>query len=689
MGSPRSESEEATWQEVRREVLKRDGRQCQDRRKSPCEGELHVHHLIPRAVGGPDQASNCITLCSAHHAARHPSLQVSLSRRIVERWALRVARWLDFAGELPAETRALSAALHLFGVSRFKPGQLEVVLAALRGESLLVVRPTGSGKSLCFQLPALLSAPPFTLVLSPLKALMADQVEGLHRRRLPATFINGDVTGTERKARYALLEKQALSLLYVAPERFDPEIANAGEAKRLLEQQPSFLVVDEAHVVDRWGFDFRPSYGRIAPLRNELGSPPVLAFTATAGARTQERIKGSLGIPDARVIVSDADRPNIALCRLSVPAEGERVRIVEGLLGALAGRGKTLLFVPTIKQGEAVQALFAQRGLELPFFHGRLSRERRDQILGGLTGRLEPEIDAVICTSAFSLGVDIPDIRLVVHWQHPASVEDYLQEFGRAGRDGEPALALLLSGTGKEAGLWRFMADRTAEEAGSRGLPKEQIDGARQQRYDAIAETAELAVPGGECFRRALLEALGAGGARARPSLARRILHWVFDEHPRVTAAGVCCDACDPALPQAVELGEFPLQVKVTARSVRPPVLGDENATVDDEQRSVEEVQPAASPQPRVEDPDEGSLSVEASAIELVGRMPGRLSVAMVAHVLWGSEGPKVKANYSGEPEYGRFAEMPHKELRTRVQKMVEEETLSVAPRGGRLRIGS
>ena len=321
MGRRRTAAEEQGWQRVREQVLGRDSHSCQDRSGTPCEGELHVHHLIPRAVGGADEASNCIALCRAHHAARHPTLQVSLSRRIVERWALRLSHWLDFSGELPAETRALSAAMHLFGISRFKPGQLEVVLAALRGESVLVVRPTGSGKSLCFQLPAILSAPPFTLVLSPLKALMSDQVEGLHRRQLPATFINADVTGDERKARYELLDQGALSLLYVAPERFDPNMANRKEAARLAEKPPRFLVVDEAHLVDRWGHDFRPSYGQIASLRKQFGDPPVLAFTATAGARTQERIIDSLGVPDARVVVSDANRPNIALCRLREPSD--------------------------------------------------------------------------------------------------------------------------------------------------------------------------------------------------------------------------------------------------------------------------------------------------------------------------------------------------------------------------------
>src|SRR4051794_19977734 len=187
----------------------RDGFCCRDCGERSDRRELDVHHLIRRTDGGRDEASNCITLCDGCHAARHLNLQVSLSRRSIERWALRLARWLDRAHELPEETQALTAALRLFETPenrpmRFRDGQLDAVLAALRGESLLVIRPTGGGKSLCFQMPAVLKGQPAALVLSPLMALMVDQVAGLQRRKLPASYINSDVGRDEKEQRYEL-----------------------------------------------------------------------------------------------------------------------------------------------------------------------------------------------------------------------------------------------------------------------------------------------------------------------------------------------------------------------------------------------------------------------------------------------------------------------------------------------------
>jgi ATP-dependent DNA helicase RecQ len=201
VSQPRTTEQEASWQTVRRAVLERDGHRCRDCPESVDRRDLDVHHLVPRVDGGRDEISNCITLCDGCHAARHSRMQVALSRRMMQRWALRVARWLDRTGELPDDARALQAAMTLFGVERFREGQLEAILGALRGESLLVIFPTGKGKSLCFQLPAVLKGQPTSVVMSPLKALMADQVSGLQLRKLPATFINSDISPDEKELR--------------------------------------------------------------------------------------------------------------------------------------------------------------------------------------------------------------------------------------------------------------------------------------------------------------------------------------------------------------------------------------------------------------------------------------------------------------------------------------------------------
>ena len=454
------------WQEIRASVLVRDGRRCADCSAVERAADLDIHHLVPRSAGGSDEPSNLITLCDGCHGARHPNLQVSLSRRMIERWAFRLVRVLDRQHEFPEELQGLPAALRLLGVERLREGQLEVISAALRGESVLAVRPTGSGKTLCFQLPALLSSGP-TIVLSPLKALMKDQVAELQRLKLPGSFINGDLSPDEKEARYQLLDAGTLKFLYCTPERFNSERVRAAEVERITRMRPSFLVVDEAHCVNRWGDDFRPDYAAIAEIREKLGNPPVIALTATAGPQARDDILESLGVPDAKRVISDVDRPNIALIRHDMPGDvrspvqvQERAKLIASLIGNLKS-GKAMIFVPTVRIGEALRAALATEGLELPFYHSKLGTpNERDVIIGQFTGRLDPPLPAVICTNAFGMGMDVPDVRLVVNWQHPSSVEDYLQEFGRAGRDGKGAVALLLTDNGQEVGLLEFMAKK-------------------------------------------------------------------------------------------------------------------------------------------------------------------------------------------------------------------------------------
>jgi ATP-dependent DNA helicase RecQ len=483
------------------------------------------------------------------------NLQVSLARRTIERWALALARFLDRGRELPEEIRALDAGLRLFGVSRFRDGQMDAVLGALRGESQLLIRPTGSGKSLCFQLPAILKGQPTTFVLSPLKTLMVDQIDGLHSRKLPATFVNSDIGPREKQARYELLEAGAWALLYIAPERFGDRVKEQ-EVAWLTQHRPSFLVVDEAHLVDRWGSDFRTDYGRIADIRRRLGDPPVIACTATAGVETQRRILDSLGIPQARVLVSGVDRPNIALARIREPQAHRRAQIVAKLLAKLDGRA--MIFVPTRKEGEKIQETMAAVGCQLPLFHSKLDRLERDSIQARFSGRLDPPLSTIITTSAFAMGVDIADVRLVVHWQHPGSVEDYLQEFGRAGRDGKPALALLFTAGKRDMGLWEYMAEKTAEDVIDSGKRSpEEARNTLNGRVARIQETQRLTSEHDRCFRAALLEALEGSRRRRRRSLSRWLLDLVFSSRTRVKSAGVCCEYCQPELEQRIRAGTF------------------------------------------------------------------------------------------------------------------------------------
>src|SRR6266705_6299926 len=442
MSLPSAQAQLEQWRAVRAVVLARDAHVCRACGDTCSQGEADVHHLIPRAAGGVDDPANLITLCDGCHAAHHPNLQGTLARRTIERWGLRLARWLDHRHELADVDESLGAAMRLLGVARLRTHQLEVILAALRGESLLLVSATGSGKSLCFQVPVLLSRG-CGLVISPLKALMSQQVADLQTKKVPGTFINGDLGPQEKGIRYQLLRDRAIKFLYCTPERFDPGMVREAEVKEIARARPAYLVIDEAHCIDRWGKDFRPNYGRLGAVRQMLGSPPVLAFTATAGVKSQKQILESLGVPSARVVVTGVNRPNIAFARLQSLTEPERFRLIAELLQALPA-GRAMLFVPTVKTGELLRVGLAALGLHVPFYHSKLgTANEREVLLGRFIGRTLPPANVVICTNAFGMGLDVPDVRLVVHWQHPMSMEDYLQEFGRAGRDGKPSVAVL------------------------------------------------------------------------------------------------------------------------------------------------------------------------------------------------------------------------------------------------------
>src|SRR5262245_49888059 len=411
MSPPRTAEAERHWRAVRAIVLARDKRCCKGCGELCPKGEADVHHLVPRATGGVDDPSNLITLCDGCHATRHPNLQGTLARRVIERWGLRLAKWLDRHGALTDLDDSLGTTLRLLGVTRFRTPQLEVVLAALRGESLLLVSATGSGKSLCFQVPILLGVG-CGFIISPLKALMSQQVSDLMARKVPATFINGDLGPNEKQIRYALLRDRAIKFLFCTPERFDSTMVRPAEVEEMTHSKPSYLVIDEAHCIDRWGQDFRPNYGRLRSVHRALGEPPLLAFTATAGVASQKRILESLGIPNARVVVAGVNRKNIALVRLDGATDERRYAVIRDLL-AIMPSGRTMLFVPTVKIGHKVQEGLRSVGITVPLYHSKLKANDRDMLLGRFTGRLEPAADVVICTNAFGMGLDLPNVRLV------------------------------------------------------------------------------------------------------------------------------------------------------------------------------------------------------------------------------------------------------------------------------------
>lgn len=534
----------SAWEETRSQVLQRDEFRCVSCAENLASRDADIHHLLPRSMGGTDELSNLVTLCDGCHASHHPNLAGGLARRAIERWASRLARWLDRSGTIVEAGGNFGPALRLFGVPRFRSGQLPIVLAALSGKSVLVVSPTGSGKTLCFQLPALLRRG-VSLVVCPLKTLMSEQVSDLMKKKIPASFINSDLSAEEKNTRFALLARQAFKLLYIAPERFF--VRSDAERLHLKQSRPSFLVIDEAHCVDQWGNDFRPEYGRLKEVREKLGSPPVLAFTATAGKQMQDRILASLGVPDAKVFVRDVDRPNIATLRWERAPE-QRAQTIASLLmmPALSGR-KAMIFVPSVPVGEELQETLRTDGVDIPFYHSRLGTPwERQELIKRFLGQSLPVVDHIICTNAFGMGLDVPNVRLVVHWQQSASTEDILQEFGRAGRDGKPALSVILHDgqAGRDASRLKFMAEKTVELSRLDDDGRARMLAHRHQQIDQV--WVMLRAP--RCFRRAVREYFGDTASPSQRSFAERLLDWAFGSSQPKATHEACCDHCDAEL---------------------------------------------------------------------------------------------------------------------------------------------
>jgi ATP-dependent DNA helicase RecQ len=320
-----------------------------------------------------------------------------------------------------------------FGFAEFRPAQEQVIAKIMAGHNVLAVMPTGSGKSLCYQLPAL-ALPGLTLVVSPLIALMKDQVDQLNHLGLPATVINSTVPRDQQRSRLQQAINGRVKLLYVAPERFQNDEFRAGLARTKV----SLFAVDEAHCISLWGHDFRPDYLRLRRVINELKSPPVLALTATATPAVRRDITAQLGIEGAAPVVSGFDRPNLYLEVREVSTAAEKVRaIVELARWAPLG----IVYAGTRKNVEDIYGSLRRAGIETAAYHAGLSIQDRKAVQERF---MTASQCVIVATNAFGMGIDRSSVRFVVHADIPDSVEAYYQEIGRAGRDGNPARCLLL-----------------------------------------------------------------------------------------------------------------------------------------------------------------------------------------------------------------------------------------------------
>ncbi len=329
-------------------------------------------------------------------------------------------------------TRQLS---ERFGFATFRPGQEAVIRAVLAGRDAMAVMPTGQGKSLCYQLPATL-LPGLTLVISPLIALMQDQVTAMKQRKIAAAAFHSGLTGIEKSRVMQDLQQRRLQLLYVAPERMQHE----GFLRLLRSLWVSLLVVDEAHCISQWGHDFRPDYLKIGRLRQELTNPPCLALTATATARVQTDLCQRLSLRDPFRLVAGFRRANLALSVHLSQSRQDKLSTL-GRLVRETEKGTILVYCATRRAVEEVAAWLGQSHPSVGYYHAGLSDEERRMVHEEFR---RGTVRILAATNAFGMGIDKPDVRLVVHFDIPGSLEAYYQEVGRAGRDGRPAACALL-----------------------------------------------------------------------------------------------------------------------------------------------------------------------------------------------------------------------------------------------------
>jgi ATP-dependent DNA helicase RecQ len=396
---------------------------------------------------------------------------------------------------------ALDTALHRLGYASFRTGQREAIETLLDTGKLLLVAPTGGGKSLTYQLPSLL-LPGTTIVVSPLIALMADQVQALRARGVAATYLASTLDSELARRRLGELARGDYAIAYVAPER----LALSGFRRLLSQLRCPLLAIDEAHCISEWGHDFRPEYLQLGELIAELDPPRVLACTATATPIVRDEILARLGLPaDTPQHVHGFARPNLALRAAEIESRKQARELVDDLLHeaidfpASQGRGAAIVYAPTRKRAEDECERLRRRGGErVGVYHAGLSSETREVAQRAFS---QGALDVVVATNAFGMGIDRADVRAVVHLAPPSSVEAYYQEVGRAGRDGLPAIGLLLASS-QDLPLRRRLIERGS---GDGDRPRPEVVEHKWQLFLELMRWVE----GGSCRHDAILRYFG------------------------------------------------------------------------------------------------------------------------------------------------------------------------------------
>ncbi|MCT4419155.1 DNA helicase RecQ [Leuconostoc falkenbergense] len=372
-----------------------------------------------------------------------------------------------------------------FGYDQFRTGQLSVINKVLAHKHALAIMPTGGGKSITYQLPAMMFEG-LTLVISPLISLMKDQVDGLNTLGIPATFLNSTVDGQEQAQRMSDLRHGVYKMLYVAPERLEvPSFFS------FVQQLPVDLIaIDEAHVLSQWGHDFRPSYLNILPLLSEIpGNPAILGLTATATERVRENLQELLGVSDDDTVLTGFARDNLAL--KIVRNQDKRDYIAKYLRENADQTG--IIYAATRKQVDELTAYLNKIGIHAARYHAGLSEKERQKQQEAF---LYDESPVIVATNAFGMGINKPNVRYVIHYSVPGNIEAYYQEIGRAGRDGLPAEAILLYAP-QDIHLQEFFVQKSE---GSEAYKQNEYDKIREMNAYANTQT---------CLPRYLLQYFG------------------------------------------------------------------------------------------------------------------------------------------------------------------------------------